>query len=154
MARETWVQSQAEAYQRLKKWYLISPCLALSITRYGSRVKWSNPGKGGAPFPTPYCCSYRKGSLQVTLDYGRQLYLQAIPILILIFKKLMQVPKYKKLNCKTLYKFKIKKIAVWKHKRINVYTISHIFWILLHSVSVYPTIVCWIVFFNNYSEST
>ena len=48
-------------------------CLTLSIIRYVSRVKWSNPGKGVAPSPTPRCCSYRKGSLQVTLDYGRQL---------------------------------------------------------------------------------
>ena len=29
-----------------KKWYLIPPCLALNIIRYGSRLKWSNPGKG------------------------------------------------------------------------------------------------------------
>ena len=74
MARETWVQSQVESYQRLKKWYLMPPCLTLSIIRHGSRVKWSNPGKGVAPFPTPWCSSYRKGSLRVTLDYGRQLY--------------------------------------------------------------------------------
>ena len=39
--------------------------------RYGSRVKWSNPGNGVAPSPTPWCSSYRKGSLRVTLDYGR-----------------------------------------------------------------------------------
>ena len=39
MARETWVQSQVESYQRLKKWYLMPPCLTLSIIRYGSRVK-------------------------------------------------------------------------------------------------------------------
>ena len=39
VARETWVQSQVESYQRLKKWYLMLPCLALSIIRYGSRVK-------------------------------------------------------------------------------------------------------------------
>ena len=72
MARETWVQSQVESYQRLKKWYLMPPCLTLSIIRYGSRVKWSNPGKGVAPSPTPWC---RGGRLRVTLDYGRQLYL-------------------------------------------------------------------------------
>ena len=53
MAREIWVQSQVESYQRLKKWYLMPPCLTLSIIRYGSRVKWSNPGKGVAPSPTP-----------------------------------------------------------------------------------------------------
>ena len=73
MARETWVQSQVESYQRLKKWYLIPPCLTLR--NYKVRVKWSNPGKGVAPSPTPWCSSYRKGSLRVTLDYGRQLYL-------------------------------------------------------------------------------
>ena len=31
-----------------KKWFLIPPCLTLSIIRYISRVKWSNPGKGVA----------------------------------------------------------------------------------------------------------
>ena len=33
MAREIWVQSQVESYQRLKKWYLMPPCLTLSIIR-------------------------------------------------------------------------------------------------------------------------
>ena len=74
MARETGVQSQVESYQRLKKWYLIPPCLTLSIIRYVSRVKWSNPGKGVALSPTSQCSSYWKGSLRVALDYGRQLY--------------------------------------------------------------------------------
>ena len=30
------------------KLYLMPPCLALSIIRYVSRVKWSNPGNGVA----------------------------------------------------------------------------------------------------------
>ena len=34
--------------------------------------------EGVAPSPTPWCSSYRKGSLQVTLDYGRQLYFYMI----------------------------------------------------------------------------
>ena len=33
IVRETDVQSQVESYQRLKKWYLMSPCLILSIIR-------------------------------------------------------------------------------------------------------------------------
>ena len=74
MAWESWVQSQVESYQRLKKWYLMPPCLTLSIKRYVSRVKWVNSGKGVAPSPTPWCSSYQKGSLWVTLDYGCQLY--------------------------------------------------------------------------------
>ena len=60
------------------------PCLTLSIIRYGSRVKWRNPGKGVASFPTPWCSSYWKRCLRVTLDYGRQLYL-LIYIYIYIF---------------------------------------------------------------------
>ena len=54
---------------------MIPPCLKLSNIRFISRVKWSNLGKGVAPFPTPRCRSYWKGSLLVALDYGRLLYL-------------------------------------------------------------------------------
>ena len=65
----------AQVIPKTQKWYLMLPCLTLSIIRYGSRVKWSNLEKGVAPSPTPWCCNYRKGSLWVILDYGRQLYL-------------------------------------------------------------------------------
>ena len=75
IVRETCVQSQVASYQRLKKWHLILPSLTLSIIRYGSRVKWSNPGEGVAPSPTPRCSSFWKGSLRVVLDKGHQLYL-------------------------------------------------------------------------------
>ena len=75
MARETGVQSQVESYQRLKKWYFMPSCLTLSIIRYGSRVKWSNPGKGVAPSSTPWCSSYRKGRFWISLNYTCQLYL-------------------------------------------------------------------------------
>ena len=49
----------------------------LNTQHYKVRIK----GKVGqsmervAPSPTHWCSSYRKGSLRVTLDYGRQLYL-------------------------------------------------------------------------------
>ena len=89
MAPETGIQSQVESYQRLKKWYLMLPCFALSIIRKVSRVKWSNPGKGAVLFPTLWCSSYRKGSLRVTLDYGCQLYFTFINIL---FKCQKRVP--------------------------------------------------------------
>ena len=84
MVRETGVHSQLESYQRLKKWYLIPPCLTLSIIRYVSRVKWSNQGKGEAAFPTPRCSSYRKGSLRIGLDYSRQFYLLLFLLYLLI----------------------------------------------------------------------
>ena len=69
MVRESGVQSQVESYLGLKKWYFMPPCLTLSIIRSGSRVKWSNPGNGVAPFPTHQCSSYWKGSLWVILDW-------------------------------------------------------------------------------------
>ena len=59
---------------KTQKWYLMPPCFTLSITRYRSRVKWSNPGNVVAPSPTPQCSSYWKGSFRVALDYGRQRY--------------------------------------------------------------------------------
>ena len=43
--------------------------------RYVSRVKRSNPRKGVVPSPTPWCSSYWKGSLRVTLSYSCQTYL-------------------------------------------------------------------------------
>ena len=62
MARDTGVQSWVESYQRLKKWYLMLPCLTLSILRCKSRLKWGNTGKEVAPSPTTsWCSSYRKG---------------------------------------------------------------------------------------------
>ena len=45
MTRETGIQSQIESYQRLKKWYLMSPRLTLSIIRYGSEVSGAIQGK-------------------------------------------------------------------------------------------------------------
>ena len=71
---KTGVQYQVESYQRLKKCYMVAPCLTLSIKRYRTRVNWSNQGKRITPTHTLQCCSYWKGNLLVTLNYGRQLY--------------------------------------------------------------------------------
>ena len=42
----------------------------LNTQYYKVRIK-GNPGKGVAPFLTPWCTSYRKRCLRVTLNYGR-----------------------------------------------------------------------------------
>ena len=49
----------------------------LNTQHYKVRIKGKveQSREGVAPSPTSCCSSYRKGSLQVTLDYGRQLYL-------------------------------------------------------------------------------
>ena len=72
VAQQTWVQSRVESHERLK----IPDATLLNAQHYKVRikVKWSNPGKGVVPSRTPWCGSYRKRSLQVTLDKGRQLY--------------------------------------------------------------------------------
>ena len=70
MARGTGAQSQVESYQKLKKRYLIPPCLTLSIMRCVLRVKCSNPGKGVTTSPTPRFSSYWKGSFLVALNYS------------------------------------------------------------------------------------
>ena len=57
MVQETRVQSQVKSFQRLKKWYLMPSCLTLSIIRYVSWVKWSNPRNGVVPYPIPQCGS-------------------------------------------------------------------------------------------------
>ena len=49
----------------------------LNTLHYKVRIKGKveQSREGVAPSPTHWCSSYRKGSLRVTLDYGRQLYL-------------------------------------------------------------------------------
>ena len=49
----------------------------LNTQHYKVRIKGKveQSREGVAPSPTPWCSSYRKRSLRVTLDYGRQLYL-------------------------------------------------------------------------------
>ena len=49
----------------------------LNTQHYKVRIKGKvDPSREGvAPSPTSWCSSYRKGSLRVTLDYGRQFYL-------------------------------------------------------------------------------
>ena len=54
--------------------------------RIKGKVKQSR--EGVAPSPTPWCCSYRKGSLRVTLDYGRQLYFY---LLIYVYEHFMNI---------------------------------------------------------------
>ena len=67
MARKSGVQSPVESYKRLKKWYLIPPCLTLSIIRYVSRVTWSNPGKAVAPSLHLGVVAIEKGALKSTV---------------------------------------------------------------------------------------
>ena len=82
MARETWVQSQVESDQRLKK--MVIDASLLNTQHYKVRIKGKveQSREGVAPCPTTWCSSYRKGSLRVTLDYGRQLYFTIHDIII------------------------------------------------------------------------
>ena len=72
MGLETGVQSQVGSYQRLKKWYLIPPCLKLSIVKACFKGKVEQSRERNSALPTPRCSSYWKGSFQVALEYCRQ----------------------------------------------------------------------------------
>ena len=65
---------------------MILDAALLNIQHYKEQI---NPGKGVVPSPTPWCSSYGKGSLQVTLDYGCQLYFTYLYLIILIILKLI-----------------------------------------------------------------
>ena len=80
MARETWVQSKVESYQRLKKMVLDASLLNTQHYKVRIKGKVEQSREGVAPSPTPWCSSHRKGSLLVILDYGRQLYFTYIDI--------------------------------------------------------------------------
>ena len=53
-----WGSIPGRVMPKTQKWYLVGPCLTLGIIRYGSRVKWSNPGEGVVPSLTPRCSNY------------------------------------------------------------------------------------------------
>ena len=54
----------------------------LNTQHYKVRIKGKveQSREGVAPSPTPRCSSYRKGSLRVTLVYGRQLYFLCLDV--------------------------------------------------------------------------
>ena len=60
---------------KIQKKVLDAVLLSTQHYKVRIKVKWINLWNGVAPSPTPWCCSYWKGSLRVTLDYSRQLYL-------------------------------------------------------------------------------
>ena len=55
---------------------MVLDAFLLNTQHYKVRIKGKvgQFREGVAPSPTSWCSSYRKGSLRVTLDYGRQLY--------------------------------------------------------------------------------
>ena len=82
MARETWVQSPGRVIPKTQK--MVLDVSLLNTQHYKVRIKGKveKPREGVAPSPTPWCSSYRKGSLRVTLDYGRQLYFTYLVIFL------------------------------------------------------------------------
>ena len=111
-----------------KKWYLMRPSLTLKQHfKQGSRVKWSNPGNGVAPSPTPRCSSYWKESFRVTLDYSRQLYL---------FKK-------KKKKHKTM-RIKVWAIILFTFFRVTSPEFIRNFYLICYSVEIGNWLVIYI----------
>ena len=65
MARETEVQSQVKSYQRLKKWYLMPPCLALSTYKVSIKGKVEHSWKWSSTLPyTSSVVATEKGAFE------------------------------------------------------------------------------------------
>ena len=80
----------------------------LNTQHYKVRIKGKveQSREGVAPSPTHWCSSYRKGSLRVTLDYGRQLYFTYIVIFSLRgFNAVKVYDGYNKINSILMIKF-------------------------------------------------
>ena len=76
----------------------------LNTQHYKVRIKGKveQSREGVAPFLTHWCSSYRKGSLRVTLDYGRQLYLplwRRLSISGFDLRRWMEILKHHKMRC-------------------------------------------------------
>ena len=69
-ASGTWVQSPGRVIPKTQK--MVPGASLHNIWNHKVRIE----GKGVAPSPTPWCSSYGKERLGITLDYGRQLYFQ------------------------------------------------------------------------------
>ena len=74
MVQKTWFQSR-EIITKTQKMVLDAFLLNTQHYKILIKNKWSNPGKGVVPSPTPQCSSYWKGSLWAALDYSQPTYL-------------------------------------------------------------------------------
>ena len=77
--------------------------------------------EGVAPSPTPWCRSYRKGSLWVTLDYGRQLNYFILKWISKLWKLLIKFWKWKEIKqiffnllmCKNIFENHLRNYCVY-----------------------------------------
>ena len=76
MVRKIGAQSQVWSYQRLKKWYLMLPCLTLSIIRCISRVTRAILGKNLCPTPHLGAVIIEKGAFRLpSTTVGQPIYI-------------------------------------------------------------------------------
>ena len=96
----------------------------LNTQHYKVRIKGKveQSREGVAPSPTPWCSSYRKGSLRVTLDYGRQLYFTFIMGIIgmnLILRGYPRGVMVKAMDCGIVVRKFILQSCYYVHFRAN-----------------------------------
>ena len=73
MIRVTWVKSQVASYQRPKTLKMVFDTSLLNTQQYKLHIKGKVEQSRERSSALLYTSVYWKGSLQVTLDYGRQL---------------------------------------------------------------------------------
>ena len=67
---------------KTQKWYFDASLLNAQHYKVQIKGKVEQSRERCSALPTPWCSSYRKGSLRVTLDYSRQLYFYFLYIYI------------------------------------------------------------------------
>ena len=92
----------SQVIPKTQKMILDATLLSTQYYKVRIKVKWSNPGNGVAPSPTPWCSSYWKGSRQITLDYVHQLYF--FFFLLLIKRSEVPTSEFKKVGKESLVK--------------------------------------------------
>ena len=73
----------------------------LNTQHYKVRIKGKVEQSREGVAPSPWCSSYRKGNLRVTLDYGRQLYFHLYIYIIIIQNILIRIYTYLYLHTHT-----------------------------------------------------
>ena len=99
----------------------------LNTQYYKVRIKGKveQSREGVAPSHTPWCSSYRKGSLRVTLDYGHQLYLLITVTPIFFFNLCKHLPMFLVLSIHYLFTWIIPTLTVF-----DIETVFTLNWIV------------------------
>ena len=102
---------------KIKKMVLDASLLNTQHYKVQIKDKWSNPGKGVAACPIPWCCRYWRGSFQVVLNCGWPTYIYIRFIYLMLWKFVCN-----SWISWSFYKTIIRQITKWNELKIEKYS--------------------------------